>query len=188
MALRATSFKEQPFSDRTFNRFRKRFYQHELETGEDLLKDEMEAPAETFEKMDRQEEKTTLDEVQALFVLDTDHKKVIKCPAGQKPYKTRFDEKPGTYRASFSRGTCDDCPLRDRCGVKFLKKFAYVMVSEKMVTRAAYLQKMSSYDRQKTGSPQKTLLERRIKALELAGRAIEQSDLLFVHSEWGEIS
>ena len=130
----------------------------------------------TIEKMDRQEEKTTLvadgayasvaneaaatekniqlittaligkvpDEVQALFVLDTDHKKVIKCPAGQKPYKTRFYEKPGTYRASFSRGTCDDCPLRDRCGVKFLKKSAYVMVSEKMVTRAAYLQKMSS--------------------------------------------
>lgn len=130
----------------------------------------------TIEKMDRQEEKTILvadgayasvanaaaateknielittaligklpDEVQAHFVLDTEHKKVIQCPAGKKPYKTRFYEKTGTYRASFSQGTCDECPLRDRCGVKFQKKSAYVMVSEKMVARAAYLQKMSS--------------------------------------------
>jgi len=48
VALRTTSFKEQPFSDRTFSRFRERLYQHELETGEDLLNDEMEALAETF--------------------------------------------------------------------------------------------------------------------------------------------
>ncbi|SMP60719.1 WG repeat-containing protein [Anoxynatronum buryatiense] len=48
VALRSTSFKEQPFSDRTFSRFRERLYHYELETGEDLLKDEMEALAETF--------------------------------------------------------------------------------------------------------------------------------------------
>jgi len=84
------------------------------------------------------------DEVQAQFVLDTDHKKVIKCPAGQKPYKTRFYEKSETYRASFSQGTCDECPLRDKCGVKFQKKSSYVMVSEKMIIRAAYLKQMSS--------------------------------------------
>lgn len=37
-ALGTTSFKEQPFSDRTFSRFRKSCYLYELETGIDLLK------------------------------------------------------------------------------------------------------------------------------------------------------
>ncbi|MDW7733554.1 MAG: hypothetical protein SCH66_14140 [Methanolobus sp.] len=46
--MRTTSFKEQPFSDRTFSRFRERLYQHELETAADLLRDEMQSLAETF--------------------------------------------------------------------------------------------------------------------------------------------
>lgn len=40
-ALHTTSFTEQPISDRTFSRFRERIYNHELETGEDILKEEM---------------------------------------------------------------------------------------------------------------------------------------------------
>ena len=49
-ALHTTSFKEQPFSDRTFSRFRERLYLHELETGTDLLHEEMEAMADIFVK------------------------------------------------------------------------------------------------------------------------------------------
>ena len=45
-ALHTTSFKDQPVSDRTLSRFRKRLYDHEIETGEDLLKDEMIAIAD----------------------------------------------------------------------------------------------------------------------------------------------
>ena len=40
-ALHTTSFTEQPFSDRTASRFRERLYHYELETGRDLLKEEM---------------------------------------------------------------------------------------------------------------------------------------------------
>ena len=49
-ALHTTSFKEQPFSDRTFSRFRERLYLYEIETGKDLLKEEMESLAEVFVK------------------------------------------------------------------------------------------------------------------------------------------
>ena len=38
-ALNTTSYEEQPISDRTLSRFRERCYKHELETGEDLVKD-----------------------------------------------------------------------------------------------------------------------------------------------------
>ena len=47
-ALHTTSFKEQPFSDRTFSRFRERLYQHTQETGVDLLQEEMEAMAKSL--------------------------------------------------------------------------------------------------------------------------------------------
>ncbi len=47
-ALHTTSFTEQPFSDRTFSRFRERNYLHTLKTGEDLLHQEMEAMAQIF--------------------------------------------------------------------------------------------------------------------------------------------
>ena len=47
-ALHTTSFEEQPFSDRTFSRFRERLYRYEQETGKDLLQEEMEAMAAVF--------------------------------------------------------------------------------------------------------------------------------------------
>ena len=47
-ALHSTSLEEQPISDRTFSRFRERLYNYEQETGEDILREEMQAMAETF--------------------------------------------------------------------------------------------------------------------------------------------
>ena len=40
-ALHTTSLGEQPLSDRTFSRFRRRLYEYETETGQDLLKEEI---------------------------------------------------------------------------------------------------------------------------------------------------
>ena len=41
-ALHSTQMQEQPISDRTLSRFRERLYNYEVETGVDLLKEEME--------------------------------------------------------------------------------------------------------------------------------------------------
>lgn len=86
----------------------------------------------------------TPDVIQAHFEIDSQKKEVLKCPAGQKPYKTRYYEKTETYRASFNRAYCSKCPLRDKCGSKLQKKSAYVMISEKTIQRASYLEKMTS--------------------------------------------
>lgn len=80
----------------------------------------------------------------AHFQLDEENKKVIQCPAGNKPYKTRFYHPTGIYRASYPKSTCENFPLKTQCGVTFPKKSAYVMVSEKTVTRATHRQKMST--------------------------------------------
>ena len=83
------------------------------------------------------------DEVQAHFKLDTENHKILECPAGRKPYKTRYYQSTGTYRASFTLKDCQDCPLRNNCGMKPQKKSNYVMITEKTVQRATYLQKYS---------------------------------------------
>ena len=84
------------------------------------------------------------DVLQADFQIDSDKREVMQCPAGNKPYKTSYYEKTGMYRASFNKKTCDNCPHREQCGAKLQKKSAFVMISENMVQRAAYLKKLSS--------------------------------------------
>lgn len=84
------------------------------------------------------------DVIQADFVIDTGTREVIKCPAGHKPYKTRYYEETGLYRASFSKKKCETCAYRERCGAILLKKSAYVTVSEKTIQRASYLKKLST--------------------------------------------
>jgi len=49
-ALHTTHLKEQPVSDRTFSRFRERLYHYELETGHNLLEEEMMHLAEVYSK------------------------------------------------------------------------------------------------------------------------------------------
>ena len=131
---------------------------------------------ETIEKLGKQETKTTLiadgayastenvdlaadnniklittallgktpDVIQASFQIDSNRREVIKCPAGYKPYKTSYYEETGLYRASLNKKSCEQCPLREQCGAKIQKKSAYVLITEKMVQRASYLQKLSS--------------------------------------------
>lgn len=84
------------------------------------------------------------DVIQADFQVDKEKRKVLRCPAGNKPYKTSYYEKTGIYRASYHKKTCENCPLRDKCGAKLQKKSAFVMVTENMIHRATYLKKLSS--------------------------------------------
>lgn len=49
-ALHTTHLEEQPVSDRTFSRFRERLYNYTLQTGEDLLAQEMESLTGVFKK------------------------------------------------------------------------------------------------------------------------------------------
>ena len=49
-ALHTTHLEEQPVSDRTFSRFRERLYNYNLQTGEDLLAEEMKHLAGVFKK------------------------------------------------------------------------------------------------------------------------------------------
>ena len=61
-ALHTTSWDEQPMSDRTLSRFRQRLYEHEEETGEDLVKEELLYQADNIAKfMDLQPYRKRMD-------------------------------------------------------------------------------------------------------------------------------
>ena len=84
------------------------------------------------------------DVVQAKFEINIHTKEVLKCPLGHIPYKTSYYEATGMYRASLNKDICLNCPLKEQCGVKMQQKSSFVMISEKMVGRAAYLEKMTT--------------------------------------------
>ena len=65
-ALHTTSYDEQPFSDRTFSRFRERLYEYERSTGIDLLRIEMEHLADVY--ADKMELKKNVKRMDSLMV------------------------------------------------------------------------------------------------------------------------
>ena len=60
-----------------------------------------------------------------------DQQKILKCPAKQEPTRAEFNEKDKTLSAHFNREICDECPLKEKCRVKFQKKDTVLRVSQK---------------------------------------------------------
>ena len=82
------------------------------------------------------------DVIRSEFVINEENRTVEKCPAGKKPYKTSYYKDTGTYRASFNKKDCINCPHREHCGSKIQKKSAYVLITTKAIQRASYLKKI----------------------------------------------
>lgn len=85
-------------------------------------------------------------EEKAGFVIDEKQLEVVRCPAGKKLNKTRYNEKQDTYRASFDKADCQDCPMRQACGSQLQKKSACVTISPKTIRRAQQLSTMKEAD------------------------------------------
>ena len=83
-------------------------------------------------------------EIAAEFVLSDDGRTLISCPAGEAPVSTSYYEKTEMIRAVFDQHTCENCKNKDHCIVKLLKTKSVVMISAKMVQRAAYRKKLGT--------------------------------------------
>lgn len=78
------------------------------------------------------------------FILSDDGTKVLSCPMGHTPEKCTYYPKTGICRAQFSRCHCENCPHREECKGKPQRKTYAVHISSKMVSRAAYAEKLST--------------------------------------------
>ncbi|MEG1359523.1 MAG: transposase [Clostridia bacterium] len=63
---------------------------------------------------------------------------------GVHPYKVKYNPATESYRVSFHKHDCENCPLREKCKAKIQKKSAIVIVSAKSVQRANYMKTLST--------------------------------------------
>jgi len=70
------------------------------------------------------------------FELDGDD--IVRCPAGNVPYDTSYNEKTGTLSAYFAKHTCDGCPHRGQCPVVEQRKRMAVRFTDTAYNRAVY--------------------------------------------------
>ena len=63
------------------------------------------------------------------FRVDIENKKVLSCPAGQKPTFCSFTD--GSYSLRFDIHVCKNCPLAAQCPVVLRKSYSIVSFSEK---------------------------------------------------------
>ena len=73
------------------------------------------------------------------FAIDQENGRILTCPAGHTPLKSRFDAKTETYQASFSSECCSQCRYKDRCHAKIHSRVANVKVGKKSIARAEAL-------------------------------------------------
>lgn len=83
------------------------------------------------------------------FKMNEEGNEVISCPEGHTPISQKFYENTEMIRMKMSLRDCAECPLRDHCHAKLQKKEAVIMVSAKMVQRAAYMKKLGSEEYKK---------------------------------------
>lgn len=82
--------------------------------------------------------------VQAGFEIDETTHSITKCPGGHTPTKSCYYPKYGLYRSNFDKSICEQCQYKDKCGIKFQKNSAFILISVKTVDRAKYLEKLST--------------------------------------------
>ena len=78
------------------------------------------------------------------FSIDEEAGRIILCPAGNAPTKSRFDTKQQKYLASMDRECCASCPNRDRCNAKVHKRVANISISKASIARAAMREYMKT--------------------------------------------
>jgi hypothetical protein len=61
---------------------------------------------------------------------------INKCPEGQEPTSSEYDDKKEEYKAKFDRGKCDICPRREECPAKNHNKKTTVKLTKKTIKRA----------------------------------------------------
>ena len=78
------------------------------------------------------------------FDIDEYEKVVNKCPAGNRPISSLFEN--GEYKARFNNTHCTGCPFANDCPVKRQKKANLLQVSEKTLSTQKQAAKMKNKD------------------------------------------
>ena len=89
------------------------------------------------------------DPILSEYVIDEKKQAIVRCPAGHAPISCQYKTRTDSYYAHFNKGTCERCPLRHRCGVKFQNKTGLAHIYGKTIRRAEYLKKLGTSEYQR---------------------------------------
>jgi hypothetical protein len=78
------------------------------------------------------------------FQLDKVAHTVVSCPMGYAPERFRHHAGRDSYRITFKRECCENCPNREKCKAKIQAQNAVVHISQKMIERAQYIEGLSA--------------------------------------------
>ena len=98
------------------------------------------------------------------FVFNEDFN-VLSCPENHPSLKSNFKKKTGIVNAHFSLEYCQQCPLKDRCPVKFQKKSAVLRANQKAILAAHARERTFSKPLRKEATSKRAASEGSISAL-----------------------
>ncbi|MDD2498829.1 MAG: transposase [Desulfitobacteriaceae bacterium] len=100
-----------------------------------------------------------------------DKQKILRCPAEQEPIRADFDEKSRTLSAHFERQTCEGCPLKENCRVKFQKNDTVVRVGQKTLDSEENRLKIEDRGNRREATSKRAAIEGTNSALKRAQNA-----------------
>jgi IS5 family transposase len=74
---------------------------------------------------------------------------ILRCPAGNAPYSTKYNEKTATRSAYFEKKTCDGCQHREQCPAVEQRKRMAVRFSDTAYNRAIYAERLKTAEYRK---------------------------------------
>lgn len=64
------------------------------------------------------------------FETDKDITKILRCPAGYEPKSCSYKPSDGTFKVSFHRACCENCPFKNQCNPKLFKRVARMFINK----------------------------------------------------------
>lgn len=100
-----------------------------------------------------------------------DKQEILRCPAEQEPIRADFDEKSKTLSAHFNRQICEQCPLKEKCRVKFQKKDTVLRVSQKTLDSEENRLKIEDQENRQEATSKRAAIEGTNSAVKRAQNA-----------------
>lgn len=76
------------------------------------------------------------------FILNEEKNEITRCPAGHAPKSCCYKQSNDEFKISFDRELCENCPHKDQCHPKLLKKTARILITKKSLVRKDLEKKM----------------------------------------------
>lgn len=132
------------------------------------LAEEAQAQGITVHHTDMTGRKTSSDKLPYSAFEIENNQNILRCPANHEPLRTDFNDKGKVLSAHFNRETCEQCPHKEKCRVKFQKETTVLRVSQKTLIADETRLKIENKELRKEATSKRAAIEGTNSALKRA--------------------